>query len=107
MLGRGSELAAPNGGKGGVGAPTFGGQFLLGADIARDRSGGKRLAHRHVEMDRTGWAAGGCREGARCRRAVVEEPGVVGVRRTELAEPADRRPIQLELVDGLAGAAPA
>ena len=41
------------------------------------------------------------------RRAIVEQPRVVRPRDAQLAEPAHRRPVQLQLVDRLAGAAAA
>jgi hypothetical protein len=70
-----------------------------------DRQRRQRLAPGEVEVDRPGprlpsrgrdRAAGG--------RAVVEQAAVVGVVRPDLAEPAHRRAVELDLVDRLAGA---
>ena len=62
---------------------------------------------RHERFRCTGpgaWVAGRLGVGAAGRRAHVEEAGVVGVVRAHLAEPADARPVELHLVDRLAGA---
>ena len=77
-------------------------------DCARLLHRRQRLAPGEVEVDRArpGVAAGGS-EGPAGDRAVVEEAGVVGLVVADLAEPADRVAVELQLVDRLTGADPA
>ena len=68
----------------------------------------QRLAPGQVEVDRAGarLAAGGGERPAG-GRAVVQQPVVVGLVGADLAEPAHRGAVELDLVDRLAGADPA
>jgi hypothetical protein len=74
-------------------------------DIALDRHRRQRLAPGEVEVDRPGpgLAAGGGVGTAR-GGAHVEEARVVGFVGADLAEPADRIAVELQLIDRLTGA---
>ena len=77
--------------------------------VAVDLVGGafrrERLAQRDVEVHRPGCRSLGLGHGAAAGRAEVQQPVVVGVDVAQLAEPANGRAVQLDLIDRLAGAA--
>ena len=72
------------------------------------RLGPERFSEGDVELHRAGpGLAAGRRVGPAGHGAEVEQPGVVGLVRADLAEPAHRLAVQLQLVDGLPRADPA
>ncbi len=88
--GRGLEVDPSDGGQRPSLAPLQR-QRVGGRDGILDRDGGERLAEGEVEVDGTGpWLAPGRRQCLTGDAAVVQQPGVVGLVRPDLAEPAHR-----------------
>src|SRR5204863_5973772 len=89
-------------------APPAQGELRRGRHVLRVRLRTEWIAPGEVDVDRPrAGIAGGGRPRAAGGRAKVEEAGVVGIVGADLAEPANSRPVQLELVDCLPRADPA
>ena len=96
-VGRGGVLAQLGPGTAVRAALPVGGVERLGL-------GRERLAQREVEVHRAGPLAGGGPVGAAGERAVMDRRLAAGLVGADLDEPLDRAPVELQLVDRLAGA---
>jgi hypothetical protein len=81
------------------------GELRGGADIVRAGLRAQRIAPREVQVHRprARLAARDCK-GTTGDRSQMQEAVVVGLVGTDLAEPPRRAPVELQLIDGLAGA---